>query len=110
MNRTRATFLPGQFAAAVQPVRPVAAGGGAQPKKASLPRPRNTSAPPVPAEETDIDYNHMAPKSGSAEPTMIQRDTLELGKELGSGEFGEVFKGTWRKVCCNSMYVLFYGL
>ena len=29
---------------------------------------------------------------------MIIKSDLSLGKELGSGEFGSVFKGLWRKV------------
>ena len=29
---------------------------------------------------------------------MIQMEHLKLGKELGSGEFGAVYRGVWNKV------------
>ena len=32
----------------------------------------------------------------TAQQTLINRDSLELGPELGQGEFGSVLKGIWR--------------
>ena len=36
-----------------------------------------------------------AQPTNNAQQTVIQRDSLELGQELGVGEFGSVLKGVW---------------
>ena len=45
----------------------------------------------------------------TSQQTIINRDSLELGKELGQGEFGSVLMGVWidpvgKRVC---VFILF---
>lgn len=90
------TFQPCPFDTPSVPVRPVLPGAQGRAPPA---RPRNASGTVHSmADVDDIDYNHMAPSVGRAEaPSMILAEHLALGKELGSGEFGSVIKGVWRK-------------
>lgn len=94
------TFQPTSFETAIVPVRPLQPGTQGQTRtRTGTARPRNMSGTvSSTAELGDIDYNHMEPSEGRAEgPSIIQADHLTLGKELGSGEFGAVIKGTWRR-------------
>lgn len=101
-----AAFLPAQFDYGVVTVRPVAPGGAKSKPSPSVSgtRPR-TSASTSSARggsasdaEADFDYHHMAKVEGRTDaPLMIQTEDLKLGKELGSGEFGAVYRGTWTR-------------
>ena len=67
------------------------------------PRERRQPPPPPPTNESPSKFNRPPPplpndvQQPEQKPqTIISKNELELGAELGQGEFGSVLRGVWR--------------
>ncbi|XP_066920050.1 tyrosine-protein kinase HTK16-like [Clytia hemisphaerica] len=62
------------------------------------PPPQPLNKPKVASPKASVKAKAKSPaqQSNNAQQTVIQKDSLELGQELGVGEFGSVLKGVWK--------------